>query len=290
MKSSFTCLLLGLILSACGVQLKDKNQKKEEAATPAASNDLVVEKEFSVPPALIQSEKLVLRYDRLILQRGARFNTEGANLRIEADELIADNAVIQTFHNGQKATVGKSGRDGGTLEIVATHATGSLLIEMRGENGGDGNPGKMPDENLRGATGYTGQDAVYSGSYETKIVLNTKATDGGSGLQGKPGYSGENGFKGGDSGKLTIKIKNSENFKLETRRFQGLGGAGGIGGDGGPGGFGGVAGKDRMAQQAYTSPGAPGPQGPRGPTGTPGSSGGFEKICKEIDDAGIECE
>src|SRR5437868_9036325 len=122
-----------LMLTACGVEMRDKNK----SIAPEAGNDLVIEKEFVLPKMMLKSEKVVLHYDRLILQRGGQLITNGANVRIEVGELLSDHGVIRSFREDQKAAAGQQGRSGGDIELVVGKASGSLSLEMRGEGGGD---------------------------------------------------------------------------------------------------------------------------------------------------------
>jgi len=288
MNHKIWCLFLFFLLAACSVELKDKNSKDNSTEL----NELIVEKQFSLPVPRILSQQIALHYDRLVLKSGAQFITQGLNLRLEIDELISDNGVIQTFPDDQRAPVGQEGRSGGHLELVVGHATGKFNVKMLGEQGGEGIPGKDPDESLRGPKGPNGNNVIICnvGGNITGIFICKQPSSGGAGGQGLPGFPGGIGFKGGDSGTALIKIASTDDgFELHTERKSGAGGIGGLGGAGGLGGFGGDPGDKKWLNVIVTT-GPQGPQGPRGPTGNKGLDGYQEKICKEIADEPATCE
>lgn len=291
MKTAYFISVSLILLTACSVKVQDKETAPEVPAQEL--NELIVEKEFSFPRALVQSEKIVLRYDRLVLHSGAQLITQGGNLRIEVGELIADQAFIRSFKEGQKAAQGQAGRNGGNLELIVGKASGHLTLEMRGEDGSDGRNGQAPDEKLRGTKGINGKNAVYING--TSLIQHGKirvasAEGGGGGGTGLRGYPGENGFRGGDSGNLILKIDRKENFGLKTLKSPGRGGLAGVGGAGGKGGFGGDPGKDLLVPNLNTSPGPQGADGPQGPDGIPGIPGNPGKFCLAIGDALFQCE
>jgi hypothetical protein len=116
-----------LALSACGVELRDKN-KSETQNIP----ELVVENEYSLAVPLIQSQQTFLRFGRLVLKPGAKFLTQGTNVHIEVDELISDDGTIASFKELQIAPPQTPGRDGGHLELIVRRASGHLTLAMRG--------------------------------------------------------------------------------------------------------------------------------------------------------------
>jgi hypothetical protein len=266
--------LLGLFgLSGCGVEIRDKN-----AEAAHASNDLVVDGEYIVPTPKIEAQQMTLHYDRLVLSKGAKFVTNGLNLRLEIGELDSKGGMITTFPDNKVTPVGVNGRSGGNLEIVIGHATGQLQLLMRGEDGGRGIDGAAPTEALRGPKGANGANCSSAG---TLVCIG--AENGQRGGVGQRGLVGGVGFKGGDSGTAALTVTTSSNFSLSISEVPGGGGRGGQGGTGGPGGFGGDPGGNPASPLLPSYPqtfiGPPGPEGPRGPEGPPGPGGIEQKIC-----------
>lgn len=266
--------LLGLFgLSGCGVEVRDKN-----AETAHTSNDLVVDGEYIVPTPKIEAQQTTLHYDRLVLNEGAKFVTNGMNLRLEVSELDSKGGMITTFPDNKVTPIGVNGRSGGNLEIVVGHAMGQLQLLMRGEDGGRGIEGAAPTETLRGPKGAKGTNCSAAGT-----LMCTGAGNGQAGGVGQPGFIGGGGFKGGDSGTATLTVATATNFSLSMSEVPGSGGHGGPGGAGGPGGFGGDPGGNPISPLLPSYPqtfmGPPGPQGPQGPEGAPGAAGIKQKIC-----------
>ncbi|MGZ3747122.1 MAG: hypothetical protein ACXWRE_07135 [Pseudobdellovibrionaceae bacterium] len=288
-----TCFLFFVILqSGCGVELRDRDRGDEG---PPLLSELKIDNETSLPIPLIQSQQVVLRYDRLVLGPKAQFITQGLNVRIEVKELIAKDSIIRTFKSDQIAEPGANGRDGGHLELIAEKATGNLTLLMQGERGGGGAEGAPPNESLRGATGAKGLDAIFS--YERGLRLCVrKARDGAQGGQGLQGFVGGPGGRGGDTGSALVKITEADNFTVKIQKTPGGGGAGGQGGAGGPGGQGGEPGNESPPeyhgprQQNYTASGPIGIPGPQGLTGALGNDGVAEKSCLQIADEDLRCE
>lgn len=286
-------LTLVLLQCACAVELRDRHQKIEAPVT-----ELVVENEYALPIPLIQSEQIVLRFDRLVLGPDSEFITQGLNVRLEVKELISDGGTIRTFKSDQIARPGSDGRRGGNIEIIVHRAVGHLHLVLQGEHGGRGLDGKAPDESLRGPQGSKGLDAIYQFSGNStgpSWHRVRKANNGAPGGVGLPGFSGGSGFKGGDSGTALVKVSVAEEFTLSSHKVPGEGGAGGQGGVGGAGGFGGEPGIDKppgfpRSYLQYTVVGGQGPQGPQGSAGESGPGGYEEKICLELAEAPLRCE
>lgn len=278
------------VVTACALEVRDKNSDVAQLE----GKELIVENEFKLPIPKERNRMSVLKYDRLILGRGGFITTGGQDVRLEIGELLSDQGTIQTFSEGQKAEKGRDGRGGGKIELVVGRATGKLFLELRGEDGGNGLDGKDPDESLRGAKGYSGAPAMYSGSFDTGgHRLERPAKDGGRGGPGLPGFPGGNGARGGNSGFASIRIIETSEFELVAQKRPGIGGSYGLGGKGGPGGFGGDPGTDHLAQGSgaapYTSPGQQGAEGPAGVNGNTGASGEAEKLCQQFGVSLMEC-
>lgn len=274
------CFLLSfVVLTACGVELKSKDQPSSSTATQKIFQ---VDRQFVLPDTSSQPGQVIYHYDRLVLSRGAVFVTNGANVRLEIGELFADHATIQTFADGATAATGKGGRNGGSLQIVVGSASGDLTIEMRGENGGQGSPGAPPDSGMRGQDGTDGRSCMFVDSLNPPRLNPENGGKGGTGLPGNSGGTGQN---GGDSGNLNFLVQNDLGLSLQVNRIPGQGGMGGVGGAGGVGGFGGHPGATINPTTGATcgniiaSPGPQGDQGPQGKTGNPGNPGGVQDAC-----------
>jgi hypothetical protein len=273
-----------LALSACGVELRDKN-KSETQNIP----ELVVENEYSLAVPLIQSQQTFLRFGRLVLKPGAKFLTQGTNVHIEVDELISDDGTIASFKELQIAPPQTPGRDGGHLELIVRRASGHLTLAMRGEQGGKGAPGATPDATMIGSQGAPGVGPTWVFTVNGPLLMQN-STNGAQGNVGCQGHPGEIGMPGGNSGTALIQISESDDFNVEYKSSVGQGGLGGDGGAGGGGGPGGPGGVDNIGG---TIPGQPGPRGPQGPAGASGSVGReglLEKICHQLGSENQVCE
>ncbi|MBX3032814.1 MAG: hypothetical protein KF865_02740 [Bdellovibrionaceae bacterium] len=230
------------------------------------------------------------KFGRVLFHRDAVLQTDGKDLILRADEIIADQSVIRTFPKDATARRGENGRHGGRLLLEAGKARGTLSVELRGENGGEGFPITHADPALNGARGANGRDGNLvlvsqdcRGSYycEEKRACSSQPTSGADGSPGKTGHSGLRGFRGGNAASLEVRIQDDSEFTLRPLSEPGLGGRGGPGGPGGEGGEGGEQGavKGRTfntvqvsgcqsVQKGQKGPaGSPGPQGPLGPDG-----------------------
>lgn len=272
----FAIAMLCFALGACAVKLEEK----DAASDPIPFNELVVEESYHLPLQRNLLHQQVLQYDRLFLKRGARFITNGANIRLEIKELISEDALITTFEPDVVAKARTAGRHGGHLEIHIGKATGKLKIELRGEKGGEGAPGKSPDITLKGPPGNEGPSFSF--------LTGGGGLAGSPGGRGAPGFPGENGFSGGNSGSAYIKINDDKDFVLELSRLPGAGGSPGAGGQGGSGGDGGLGGLGINLMRHAT--GASGPQGPQGPSGAIGTIGLFERLCLQPKSGALVCE
>lgn len=280
--------MVGLGLCGCGVTLKDKNTTEE-----VELKELIVEKEYSLPVPLAQSQQQVLRIEKLVLKPGAQFITQGLNLKLEITELVSENATIRSFKVDQTAQDFTTGRSGGQLELSVGRVVGTLSVEMRGERGGRGRPGPAADASLKGPTGVHGMDTVWTSSSRGSgsLTLIISGTDGAPGGSGAPGFPGLAGMRGGDSGRAYLKIADSSDANIQIDNIAGLGGDGGNGGPGGEGGEGGEAGGCQGPVSCpIQSPGPRGAQGPQGPQGPIGPSGLSENHCIESDTKSLTCE
>jgi hypothetical protein len=98
-----------------------------------------------------------LQVQRLFLRAGTVLRTAGKPVTITADQLLSEDARIETFAPGQQAPAQTDGRSGGTLTIRARTGAGLLTVVARGENGG---PGRKGSAGAAGAAGPQGSPAV----------------------------------------------------------------------------------------------------------------------------------
>ncbi len=128
---------------------------------------------------------------RLFLLSSAVIQTTAFSMNIEVDEIISEDAVIETYPANQKQTYEKSGASAGNIIIKAKTASGNLSVFMRGVSGGDG----------RGSM----------------CVINFKML-----------CNGSNGGTGGDGGYFSLTFNENKNFILNRSLENGIGGAAGI--------------------------------------------------------------
>lgn len=229
--------------------------------------------------------QVLLQFSRIFFKDKEVLTTGGRNFRIVADELIANNLLIQSFAEGAAAV--KEGRGGGRLEFEVRKLIGSVRFEMRGEDGGQGEKGR-PRTDFPGTAvspGKLGTLKAGSGGIGIHLVCDQAPKNGEQGVRGFRGFSGGVGFRGGSSGDLVIKVQEGRE-NIVAQLIPGQGGPGGEGGAGGPGGIGGLAydlANDPMASDFTNSKNVcqlPS-EGPRGLLGTQGDRGPQGKEGKE---------
>lgn len=237
--------------------------------------------------------------DRLFLSKPANQSnflvSNGFDLIFNTNELIADEAIFATFPKGQKAGVNQAGRDGGTIFIKATRARGHLLVEMRGEHGGDGRRGDAyVDRAPQGAPGIDGQGRCQGGGRHgiPECWCSRKPGNGGPGQAGEIGHKGYDGRRGGTSGKFRLEIaETSPDLLVDVIVEKGIAGAPGEGGDGQLGGLGGPPGQPVAPDCRFSNP-LPGPEGAQGPKGESGgreADGEIQKECISIGEGFGRC-
>lgn len=226
----------------------------------------------------IEDQKLNIK--RLFISSDVSLRTNGHNIEIITDELIADKGIIETFLEGTKAANSIDGKNAGELIIKSKSAMGQLKIIMRGEHGGDG---------LDGAPyGSRASDGAAPGSgfveclchgrncplmvqkfnlFENNIepmacICSETGSDGGNGANGANGRDGGRAGNGGDSGSLKVEIIDGSAFLLQTESKIGFAGRAG---NGGPGQAGGIA----LGTKTRCS----GRVGSNGRSGNPGNKG-----------------
>jgi hypothetical protein len=199
--------------------------------------------------------------DELVFENAGVLYTNGFNLRLHVSHLKSDFGSVVTFPKGQKAPVAQVGRSGGSIVLDIEQAMGSLNVEMRGEDGGDGKPGPDPDASMAGKDAYLRRNDNGSKWNFGYLVPAT---------EGLRGFAGFNGRDGGSTGTLELHIRSYQEFKFFPVREPGAGGQGGPGGPGGQGGL-----NKKPNQRA--------PTGPPGPQGEVGLEGEVQSICTFYD-------
>jgi hypothetical protein len=273
----------------------------EDDSGPVAEKNVLIPKDYVMEGTRnLDTLPPLSEFRRLFLKKGARILTRG-DFTLFVEELVADEAVIETFPENEAARQGV-GRAAGTLRLWARTASGSLQVISRGEKGAKGETG------LAGATGnmgfrgpqgeeddcHTHPEITPGGEKLCEMYLHlplppthpgwrngyacrTKNLDGLEGGMGGKGYPGGQGAAGGPAGAVHVEVENPSSFKLDVLQ---IGGAGGDGGDGGPGGEGGPGGAPgELDLHQLCTPGKQGPQGatgPQGPTGPAGTAGSKE--------------
>lgn len=218
--------------------------------------------------------------------------TNGFDVEIQANEIIADKGIVETFTEGIKASLNNEGRGGGSLVINANSAHGSLKVFMRGEHGGDGEKG--PSYASRAQDGSPSGQGIVScecvgrlcdGPVFTKpsiqahvCTCESYGSNAGNGANGAKGNKGLPARAGGGSGNLKINIKDGAGFLVETFKSSGVAGTPGEGGEGQPGGLGGAKVSGKCAGNA----GGGGATGPKGDSGDKAEDGKLGTICLYI--------
>lgn len=254
-----------------------------QESTVAVPIDLLAE-EFE---ALVKSEKSPITVGRVFF--GSKpIVTFGRAIEINADEIVSDNSVIETFPESQTARDGVAGRFGGRISIKANSARGKLTIFLRGENGGQGiRPAGRPPKAPQGHEGNNGTVVIHGlGSDRVSYTCEgfKEAGNGHPGLQGFPGVIG---LPGGSTGELHVEIlEPQESFKLVPIRVPGRGGLGSQGGFGGEGGDSGpyLGARFEELHSAHCPPqkAQSGPTGPEGSPGPLGPDGLNDVVCMKL--------
>ena len=278
-------VLLILALSGC-IEVRDKNQNNEPeqkitalAKKVSKHGDLFIDEtlylhdgQFLNQSAYFEAiknspttqvQEYNFSYERLTITSRGRLYTMGHTLRMSVEDFQSKGGFIATFPEGKKALPGQNGKSGGDLLLEFKKAEGLLDFTLRGEHGGAGINGAEPDQNINGKNGRDGYFSTWGGG------------DAQRGEDGKPGYNGGNGGRGGNSGKLLLKLGNSQTLQYSINRFYGKGGELGRGGAGGHPGLGGMPYGSSIRLGGAL-------QGPPGADGQTGLNGMNEEFCVEI--------
>lgn len=179
-----------------------------------AVGEVLFEEQLTIPKDFVVEGRKVLgsnysslEYRRLFFLEDSVLVLQNYRLQLQVREVIVRlGAKMITFDRGTKAAPGQNGRNGGELQLQTNSAVGSLKIEMRGENGGDGRKPAPPDR--RGHGGY--------GINCNRLLA---------------GNNGEPGGAAGHSGKFRILVLNKSPFAVEASVEQVSGGVGAQGSD-----------------------------------------------------------
>jgi hypothetical protein len=283
-KSVFTIALVSSLVGCVKVRNPDDEKKPEANVIETKVGDVTVNGPMYIYRGNILSAEdyqhqkdrkdseqtdftdITINMDRLTFQPGGVLYTMGKKVRIQVQDLKSTGGKIATFPENQTAVLGRDGRSGGHIQLLAQLAVGDLQIEMRGEIGGQGATGPKPVESMKGATGPDGVlERVRNGN--SGIIFCREAANGGRGGQGSKGQIGGVGMRGGDTGTLELNLQDASMLDYKVTLFPGAGGRGGNGGEGGKGGDGG------KPVACASKHGGKGPTGPTGDSGDRGSSG-----------------
>lgn len=231
--------------------------------------------------------------NRLLITTGGRIITNGQSLTIKAKKIIiedtynpgaafrAEDAHILTVLPGTKSPTTEGKPSHADIRIQADEAIGDLRVALIGFDGNDGvTPIVKHPPAAAGKNGTSGESQDI-GRYCTddrgrpcrsEIICKVEPQAAEPGLKGAKGIDAAPGQDGGDTGSLTIDIRNTENFTAKIITLPGEGGKSGLRGEGGPGGPPGIT--PRAAPGCrQPKPASSGDQGPYGNYGKDGISG-----------------
>jgi hypothetical protein len=252
-------------------------------------------------------------FNRLFLYRDTVLTTLGKDTALQVNEIISDDATLQSFPSGQKAPSGQNGRTGGSIDIRAKRGSGRLHIFARGESGGDGLDGLPGSAGANGIQGQAGDWGINTDLYNylnrsfvdsygnlmrrfpkppenpewntvfagrPLYICARPATNGLPGGNGTAAQDGGSGGNGGNSAKAVVRIKEDSDFQVDITvepGLSGIGGRPGKGGLGGPGGAPGALDQGHKCPPAQTGP--MGQNGIDGRQGRPGDYGVKQPVC-----------
>ena len=229
-----------------------------------------------------------LNANRLLITTGGRIITNGKDLTIIAKKIIvedtynpgaafrAKDAHILTVLPGTKSPTADGKPSHAFIKIKADEAIGDLRVALVGFDGNDGiTPFVTHPIAAAGKNGTSGESQDI-GRYcadergrpcRSEIICKVEPEAAKPGAKGARGIDADHGQDGGDTGNLTVDIKNTESFTAKIITLPGRGGKSGLRGEGGPGGPPGI-----------TPKAAPGCQQPKpAPSGEKGEYGNFGK-------------
>ncbi|GEM_PF-6246190 len=186
-----------------------------EIADLRVLKSFVIKTETSLEMAKIADTKKI---GTLVLEEGAILSSEGKEINLEVQELIAQKGVITTYtqNNLKQKTFDVNGESGGVLNLKINKAIGEFKIEMKGRSGGDVTSVRAQKSAPAANPALNGNCRGEHSRGDTRCMGKA----GGRGFDGEPGY---NGFVGGNTGKLNLEILEKENLKLEINFYPGEG-------------------------------------------------------------------
>lgn len=242
--------------------------------------------------------------NRVFFMQDSQLITNGFGLSITTNKLMIrkSSEKIESLAPWNKAhilttlpgTVAESKRElnGSNIFISAKNATGVLRVALIGVNGQNGESGdafatrtgvsRERNPALNGKNGADGKvdsrqvpcRAKFDVPCEREVaVCSVQPENGGNGLPGAKGITGQPGWDGGNTGNFVLVVEDSTDFAVEVGRRRGSPGKGGAGSAGFLGGLPGKAGKHPGAPCSPARDGSPGPNGPTGDSGQDGKVG-----------------
>lgn len=219
-----------------------------------------------------QQQPGTVTWERPVLARPLDSGTAGAGTDNGAHEQISGGRG----ENGKAGNAGLLGRDAPAITLTTQSVKGSVLFDLRGQDGGPGGTGQAGG---RGGGGGYGTPASQS-AFDCK----RGAGDGGSGGAGGDGGVGGPSGAGGRGGIFTL-VTSPDNVASATRLLKvdvsggqpsAQPGEGGDPGAGGPGGHRGQEAKPWCGDDGRDGgQGGSGQKGPRGDLGAPGKAGDY---------------
>lgn len=187
------------------------------------------------------------KIDIFMMEQLTALRTNGASINLEINRAYFDRVDLETFSQEEvdSTPVGFLGKNGGDIRISAQYAKGLLKVYLRGKNGGEGIPAdtqrEVGDNGKDGKVGRSSQRCKSMGSnldippdcYDICVESPIHSEDGKMGPKGHPANPG---FRGGDSGKLTLYIENDLDLTVDILTLPGKGGYASAPGRGGKGG------------------------------------------------------
>ncbi len=252
------------------------------------SKNIIIPRDFVVREGQSEFfEKTELNVNRFFLNHDIPITTNGNEVTINANELISDDAIIQTYIEKNKAAPSSNGKNGGKITINAKNAVGKLEIFMRGEHGGNGLDGGEYSE----SRAASGRDAALGVEECENVCVGPRCPmakvctclsigkNSGNGVDGLNGKNGGNAGNGGSTGILLVNIQSGKDFQIKVIKEKGLSGFAGKKGIGQLGGF---AGKGNFGK-CSGKPGSNGADGLPGIDGLEGIDGVEENVCLHIE-------
>lgn len=244
-------------------------------------------KDYSFSGVVELKEDLEIEANRVYFSNQTKVQTNGFQLKVQAQKIVSDNAEIFSFLENSKAEPSQDGKSGGLVHIMSVEAIGNLKINLRGQNGGDGVDG-LPWTTVAagGSVGSTGGHSCLKPGIgiggPLKCWCTSQPGDGTSGANGAKGNAGTKAGSGGSSGKIIVEVSDSSEFTAEPSQHIGLAGVAGKGSDGQEGGAGGPPGNPTSKECRNANQGPQGVKGAKGDDGAVGTDGSKETQCVSI--------